>query len=202
MKRWRITLAGAAAVVALCLVTCSRATSTESVAPDCSCAGAPLVDKTLVAFLSKARAAHHAADLAEENGDTDLAIAALEAVVRGPRPVAPGSPAGGPPNMPEAAEVIADTHARLADLRSELGAFDAALHDVDDGLALAAGPTHFRGHLFEVKGLVLERRARALDAQGEVAGAAVAKAAAVDAFDAAVKIQDQVITEALSNGGR
>ena len=65
------------------------------------------------------------------------------------------------------------------------------------GIALAPSPTHFRGHLFEVKGVVLERRAKALESQGETAAADRAKAAALDAFEAAIKIQDQVIREAL-----
>jgi len=166
--------------------------------PDsCACAAEPVVDTALLAFLSKARAAHHQADLAQEDGNLDLAVTALDPVVRGPRPRITGGTAGGELG-PEVAEVLADTLARLADLRSDLGDFALAQRDATDGLSLATRPTHFRGHLFEIQGVVFERQARALDAQGDVKGAARAKAAALDAFDAAIKIQDQVINEALS----
>lgn len=177
-------------LAALGLSGCGRS---DAGSDACACAAAPVVDAALLAFLSKARAAHHQADLAQDDGNLELAITALDGVVRGPRPTTASGERG-----PEVAEVLADTRARLADLRSDLGDFPLALRDVDDGLALATRPTHFRGHLFETRGVVLERQARALDARGEVQGAARAKSDALDAFDAAIKIQDQVITEALS----
>jgi hypothetical protein len=191
MNRW-IPLVAAAALAGLALVECGRAGDTA--ASDCVPVGETVVDRALVAFLSKARAAHHEADLALEGGDTELAIAALEGLVGGPRPGHGESP-------PEVAEVLADTWARLADIQSDLGDSSAALGCVAEGIALAPAPTHFRGHLFEVKGVVLERQAKALDASGDVEGAARAKAAAVDAFEAAIKIQDQVIREALPGVG-
>jgi tetratricopeptide (TPR) repeat protein len=181
--------AGIAVVaLALALAGCGRATRTDS-GPDCSCAGEAVVDPALLAFLGKARAAHHQADLAEEQGDRARAVQALEALGRGPRPA---------PLPPEAAEVLADTLARLADLRSQGGDGEAALRDVQQGLALAAQPSHFRGHLYEILGVVHERRARALTTAGDEPGAARARAQALDAFDAAIKIQDQVIDEALA----
>jgi hypothetical protein len=162
----------------------------------CSCAPAPVVDPTLLAFLSKARAAHHQADVSLEAGDTAAAIRALEQVVVGP---APRGPAGVPGAPPEVAEVTADTRARLADLRSAAGEFDAALRDVDAGLALARSPSHFRGHLVEVRGLIEERRARSLDERGEREAADRARKAAVTAFQEAIAIQDEVIAEALKD---
>jgi tetratricopeptide (TPR) repeat protein len=149
-----------------------------------------VVDPTLLAFLSKARAAHHEADLAEEKGDRELSIRALGRIVEGPRP-------GGDPPSPEVAEVIADTRARLADLRSASGDFDRARADVEEGLRLATGVTHFRGHLVEVRGLVEERRAKALKEKGDEAGAAKARDEALKDFEEAIEIQDQVIAEAL-----
>jgi tetratricopeptide (TPR) repeat protein len=146
-----------------------------------------VVDPTLLAFLSKARAAHHRADLAQEDGDLDIAIAALETVVNKDHPPAP-----------EALEVVADTRARLADLESDLGRHEAALRHVEAGLTLADKPTHFRGHLLEVKGVVLERRYRALEAMGEATAAADLKAQALEAFKSAIDVQDQVINDALS----
>lgn len=188
--RWVIAAAASASIIAaLSLVQCTRTASADA-AGDCACAGATVVDPTLLAFLSKARAAHHRADLNQEDGDVDLAIASLRSLVAEPHPRAP-----------EALEVVADTHARLADLESDLGHVDAALADVEAGLALAVRPTHFRGHLLEMKGVVLERRYRALDATGETAEAAKAKAAALDAFRSAIEVQDQVINEALQHVG-
>ena len=183
--------ASAGVIGAAALVPFTRTASADKPA-ECTCAGAPVVDPTLLAFLSKARAAHHRADLMEEDGDIDLAIAALAPVVAPPRPA----------GAPEADEVVADTYARIADLRSDLGDFGPALGDVEAGLALAARPTHFRGHLLEIKGVVLERRYRALDAMGETDEAARVKVQALEAFKAAIDVQEQVIDDALKNGGR
>jgi tetratricopeptide (TPR) repeat protein len=189
-RRWALAgFAGAAIAAALSLAHCARGPSAEA-APDCTCAGAPVVDATLLAFLSKVRAAHHQADLSQDEGDLDLAIAALEPVVTAAHP-----------SSPEAIEVIADTRARLADLRSDLGHYDAALADVEAGLALADPPTHFRGHLFEMKGVVLERRYHALEAAGEPEAAEKSKAEALEAFRKAIEVQDRVIDEALQHVG-
>lgn len=145
------------------------------------------VDAGLVAFLSKARAAHHSGDLAESAGQLELAIRHVEVVVAEPLP-APG---------PEVDEVLADAYARLADLKSRTGKFDDASRDVDRGLERARQTTHFRGHLFEVRGLVEERRMKALEAAGDGAGAERARKAALAAFEEAIRIQDEVIKELL-----
>lgn len=157
-------------------------------------AGATVVDPVLLAFLSKARSAHHKADGAEAQGDTASAIAALEALTRGPRP-------GGERPLVEVREVLSDTHARLADLQSARGQFDAAIEQVQAGLDLATDVTYFRGHLFEVRGLVEERRAKALEERGETERAREARKSAIAAFDEAVRIQDQVIMNALGDAG-
>lgn len=167
------------------------ADATQSEVPMCPCGSgdAPVVDTTLLAFLSAARSAHHKADLSEKSEDTKAAIAVLDQLVAGPRPDL---------DAPEIAEVLADTHARLADLRSADGDFQSASEHVDEGLKLAERPTHFRGHLFEVRGLVEERRASALDADGKADEAKRARELAVESFEKAIDIQEQVITEALS----
>ncbi|MGK3995407.1 hypothetical protein [Sorangium sp. So ce1024] len=156
--------------------------------PACACAPAQVVDPALLAFLSRARAAHHAADMALDAGDRAAAVRALEGLIAAPRP--PGKP-------PEAAEVVADTYARLAGLRSEAGEFDAAARDVEAGLDLAPAPSHYQGHLYEVAGVVEERRAKALDDRGDRDAAAQARRRAVGLLERAISIQDQVITEAL-----
>jgi len=173
---------------------CARSERSAAQPAACEPAGAPVVDSVLLAFLSKARAAHHKADLSEASGDVAGAIASLEGLAKGARP-------GGDKPLPEAAEVLADTYARLADLRSGRGEFEQAIGDVDAGLALATSTTYFRGHLFEVRGLVEERRAKSLEAKNDRDGAQRSRKAAIDAFDEAVRIQDEVISSALGDGG-
>src|SRR6185312_5021680 len=95
------------------------------------------------------------------------------------------------------AEVIADARARLADLESSAGDLDAALREIDAGLAYAVTPTHFRGHLFEIKGIVLERRIAALKEKGDGKGAERVKGEAISAFNEAIEIQNKVIEAAL-----
>jgi hypothetical protein len=150
-----------------------------------------VVDPALVAFLSKARAAHHRADLAERVDDVPTAIETVASIVSGPRPQA----------TPEVLEVLADAHARLADLRSRRGDLDGADREVDAGLALATAVTHFRGHLFEMRGVVAERRADDLTARGDAAGAAAARERAIHAYEEAIDVQDEVIRAALRDDG-
>ncbi len=97
---------------------------------------------------------------------------------------------------PEIREVLADTRARTADLRSQIGEFDKAADDVVRGLELAKDPTYFRGHLFEVRGLVEERRGKAQKEKGEDVAAEASKKRALEAFEQAMSIQDQVIKKA------
>lgn len=159
----------------------------------CDCAvGAAVVDPALLAFLSKAKAAHHRADLAEDDAQPELAIAVLEQLVNGPQPAL----------TPEVREVMADSLARIAELRSARGGIDDiedAKKDVDRGLALAEEVSHFRGRLMEVRGVVEQRLHDKLAEDGDEKGAAAAKQRAIAAFEQAVEIQDEVIKQALSD---
>lgn len=170
------------------LAGCQRAEPTSDVEP------AAVVDPTLLAFLSRARAAHHVADIAEEQALPDKAIDALRGLVSGPLP------GGSPPAAPEVREVLADTHARLADLESRRGLFEQAERDLASGLALAEETTYFRGHLFEVRGLVEERRGKALEAAGKPDEASAAKQRALEAFEQSMDIQAEVIRKAVQPG--
>lgn len=148
-----------------------------------------VVDAPLVAFLSKARSAHHNADLAESNRDLDAAIAYLELLTDGPRPE----------RSPEVSEVLADAHARLADLRSRNGDYEGAKREVERGLDLARDVTHYRGHLYEILGVAEERRMKELEQKGDTQGAEAAKKRAIEAFEKAIEIQDEVINQALED---
>ena len=149
-------------------------------------AGTP-VDPVLLAFLSRARAAHHIADEQETAGDLTAAVVPLVALTDGALPHADGAGLA-----PEVREVLADTRARLADLRSRQGAFDLALADVRAGLENASEPNYFRGHLLETEGLVEERRAKALEAKDPSASAA-ARSRAIALLEQAMAVQAGVI---------
>jgi hypothetical protein len=175
-----------AVLFVLSLGACKRATSDAERCPAVD-AGTP-VDATLLAFLSRARAAHHIADEREAAGDLSSAIAPLAALTQGPLP------GGGQAPAPEVREVLADTRARLADLRSRQGAFALALADVRAGLESASSPNYFRGHLLETEGLVEERQAKALEAT-DPAAAAAARNRAISLLEQAMAMQASVIED-------
>ena len=81
----------------------------------------------------------------------DKAIAPLDQLVTGAVP--PGNP-------PEVREVLADTYARLAELRARRGDFERADKDVTSGLGFAPEKTYFHGHLLEVRGLIYDKLIR------------------------------------------
>lgn len=170
---------------ALALGGCSRRETSD----DCVEA-TRVVDPVLLAFLSKARSAHHVADQHEAKGDRTSALRALEGLTSEP------APSGG---LPEVDEVLADTRARTADLMSQAGRFDQADAELTQGLAHAKTPTYFRGHLFEVRGLVEERREKALRSAGRGQEADQAHERSLEAYEAAMKIQAEVIGSAVGS---
>jgi hypothetical protein len=163
----------------LVLAGCSRHEPRE----DCT-DNVRVVDPALLAFLSKARSAHHVADQQEASGDRAAALRALQSLTAGPVPT------GG---APEVEEVLADTRARSAELLSQVGRFDQADEELEQGLVHAKSPTYFRGHLFEVRGLVEERREKALRGNGRGQEADKARERSLNAYEEAMKIQAQVI---------
>jgi tetratricopeptide (TPR) repeat protein len=164
---------------ALVLAACSRHEPRE----DCG-DSVRVVDPALLAFLSKARSAHHVADQYEASGDRAAALRALQGLTAGP------VPAG---TAPEVEEVLADTRARSAELLSQVGRFDQADEELKQGLEHAPIPTYFRGHLFEVRGLVEERREKALRGNARGQEADQARERSLNAYEEAMKIQAQVI---------
>ncbi len=184
-RAWILVTVG----LSLALVGCRNDGAGVSGCPSAA-ASAPPVDAALLAFLSAARSLHHEADLHEADGDLAGAIAALERLVtlRGPSAV-------------EVDEVLADARARLAELRLRRGDLAGAARDVEDGLRHVSGPTYFRGHLLEVQGLIEEARAATLADAGHKDEAAKARARAIALLEEAVRVQEQVIGTALSDGG-
>jgi hypothetical protein len=190
------TVKGSIAALALLLLPfagCAKATPEASNrSRACEEGDAKVVDQLLLAWLSKARTLHHLADVAEEEGSLDRAIAPLEQLVGGTLP--PGQPT-------EAAEVMADTYARLAELRSRRGDFARADQDVVSGLGYSVAPTYFRGHLLEVRGLIHEKESAELEKSGKSAEAKRAREKAVAFSLEAVRIQDDVIKKTLGDAG-
>lgn len=156
--------------------------------------GAP-VDPALLAFLSRARAAHHMAD-AQEDAHPDRALSTLRTVIEGPLP---GKADARPP---EVREVLADTGARIADLESRAQKYDEAVQSIDRALLWVPEMNYFRGHLYEVLGLVEERRAHSLAQSGNGAGAEVAKSRALTAFERSMGIQAEVIRSLSADAGK
>ncbi len=151
---------------------------------------AAVVDTQLLAFLSLARAHHHEANLKEQAGDVSGAIDALEQIVSAPKPHAGTT-------IPEVEEVLADTYARIAELRLSRGDTDGAKQDVESGLVHATEPTYFRGHLLEVYGIIEEQRTAKLTDAGSTDEAAKARAHALSLLKQAVDIQEKVIGHVL-----
>jgi len=174
----------------LALSACSKNRASEE--PPCECGPAErVVDPALLAFLSQARSAHHVADTREASGDVAAALRALRSLTDTAKP---------PGGSPEVDEVRADTRARMADLLSQLGQFEEADAAVAAGLESAAAPSYFRGHLFEVRGAVEERREKALRVKGNGQEADRARERSLAAYEEAMKIQAQVIDEAIRRG--
>jgi tetratricopeptide (TPR) repeat protein len=158
----------------------------------CPDKAAQVVDASLLAYLSKARSVHLRADLAESDNHPDEAIALLEKLVASPAP-------GGSKPPPEVREVLADTLARLAELKKAKKDLDAAKSDLKKGLDLALERTHFRGRLFEVLGGVEMAHYKDLKAKGDEPGARAAKDRSEAALEEAIAIQEEVIQRALGD---
>lgn len=154
-----------------------------------------VVDPALMSFLSRARAAHHLADNQEQSQPAQ-ALATLHSVLNGPRP-------GSPDHLsPEVREVLADTAARVADIESQLEQFENAAKTLIGALPWVPDASYYRGHVFEVLGLVEERRTRALEQQSNFKEAVSARGRAMAAFEESMKIQAEVIRTTAADAGK
>lgn len=153
-------------------------------------AGAP-VDLDVMAFLSEARALHHETNVHEDSGEVNAAIGSLDRLVHAKRPHE-GT------KVPEVEEVLADTYARLADLRVRTGDVDGASRDVREGMTHAQDTTYFRGHLLEVDGIVEEARGTKFADAGKREEARNARAHAIERLREAVEVQEKVVSTSLA----
>ena len=180
-------------VVAMGMFACARGAPMSAEARGDG--GAP-VDTEVMAYLSEARALHHQANVAEDSSDLPGAIRALDRLVHERQPHEGA-------HVPEVEEVLADTHARLAELRLRTKDMTGAETDVREGLEHAPDPTYFRGHLLEVSGIVEESRAADLRDAGRIEQAASVRARALELLGQAVAVQEQVVARSLgaADGG-
>jgi tetratricopeptide (TPR) repeat protein len=155
--------------------------------------GGLAIDTDVMAYLSEARALHHAANLKEDASDLPGAIATLEHLVHARKPHETE-------RVPEIEEVLADTYARMAELRLRQKDVSGAEADARAGLEHAPDPTYFRGHLLEVSGVVEEAKAASFADAGQTDQASAARKRALDLLGQAVRVQDQVVTRSLGTG--
>lgn len=183
--RLPLLLVALVALVAIALGTgigCERRETDDGAAP---------VDTALMAFLSEARAYHHKANLAEESGDLAGAASAMDRLVHARRPETKAP-------VPEVEEVLADAYARLAEIELRRSDLDRSAAAVKEGLAHAPAQTYFYGHLVEIQGLLEEARANVLADAGKTEEAARTRAHAMELLEDVIRIQDQVIQNALA----
>jgi hypothetical protein len=90
----------------------------------------------------------------------------------------------------------------VADIESQAEDFETAVQSISKALPWVPEPSYFRGHLYEVLGLIEERRARALTRAGNTAAAELAKNRALTAFEQSMTIQAEVIRSSSSDAGK
>jgi hypothetical protein len=83
-----------------------------------------------------------------------------------------------------------------------LNKFDTAKRTLLDAVSWVPETSYFRGHLFEVLGLLEERRARQLDQLGSPDAANQARALAISAFEESMKIQAEVVRTTQADAGK
>lgn len=141
------------------------------------------IDQALMIALSQAKNFHHKAKVYMSDGKPDLAIAAVRGVL------AVTFPAG----AAEAEDVRADARALLAKLLLAQGQPDAAMSEIDAGLAAATRESFFVANLYTVRGEILETQAAKLDgaaAPDDVTRARELKRQAIVAYDKSIAINE------------
>lgn len=141
------------------------------------------IDQRLMIALSQAKNFHHKAKVYMSDGKPDLAIAAVRGVL------AVQFPAG----AAEAEDVRADARALLAKLLLAQSQPDAAMSEIDAGLAAATRESFFVANLYTVRGEILEAQAATLDgatAPADATRARELKRQAIVAYDKSIAINE------------
>jgi len=132
-------------------------------------------DPVLLAFLSRARSAHHSPS-SEAAGTWRRPCAICQQLTQSPSH----------PERARGRHGAGDTHARSADLMSRAGRFDQS--DAELGAAWKTpSRSYFRGHLFEVRGARRRTARKALRSKGRGQEADQARDRSLDAYDGSQK---------------
>lgn len=170
------------AVLALLVAACTTAEDSRP-APRATQVTAPedAIGEQLMLALSQAKNFHHKAKVYMSDGKPELAIAAVKDVLA----------VAFPPGAPEADDVRADARAMLAKLLLARGEADAAMSEIDAGLAAATRESFFVANLYTVRGEILEAQAAKLDgatAPADATRARELRRQAIVAFDKSIAI--------------
>ena len=139
------------------------------------------IDEPLMLALGQAKNFHHKAKVYMSDGKPELAIASVRSVLA----------VAFPPGAPEADDVRADARAMLAKLLLAQGQADAAMSEIDAGLAAAHRESFFVANLYTVRGEILEYQAAALDGAAtpaELTRARELRRQAIVAYDKSIAI--------------
>ena len=177
----RSIAAAVAMAVALALAACGTSGDDRPAGTTRLTEPEDAITKELMVALAQAKNFHHKARVYMSDGKPDLAIAAVRSILAVPFPA----------NAPEAQDVVADARALLAKLLVAKGELDAAMSEIDAGLASATRDSFFVANLYTVKGEVLEAQALRLGEGAnpdEVTRARELRRQAIVAFDKSITI--------------
>lgn len=188
LRAWRRRAIGLVVVVVAALVACDSAEDARPTPPPAGRVTQVTqpedgIDQPLMIALSQAKNFHHKAKVYMSDGKPDLAIAAVRGVL------AVQFPAG----AAEAEDVRADARALLAKLLLAQGQPDAAMSEIDAGLAAATRESFFVANLYTVRGEILEAQAATLDgatAPADATRARELKRQAIVAYDKSIAINE------------
>ena len=143
------------------------------------------ISQELMLALAQAKNFHHKARVYMSDGKLDPAIASVRSILAIPFPA----------GAPEAEDVVADARALLAKLLIGKGELDAAMSELDAGLAQATRESFFVANLYTVKGEVLQAQAEVLAASvkpDDVTRTRELRKQAIVAFDQSIAINERL----------
>jgi len=169
--------------VALALAACGTSTDEAPAGARVTQIAQPedAITQELMVALAQAKNFHHKARVYMSDGKPDLAIDSVRSIL------AVRFPAG----APEADDVRADARALLAKLLVAKGELDAAMSEIDAGLAQATRESFFVANLYTVKGEVLQAQAELL-AETDPTRTRELRKQAIVAFDQSIAINTRL----------
>jgi tetratricopeptide (TPR) repeat protein len=148
----------------------------------CPCPDDRQLDEELMLVLASARAYHHQADLMLQQGDVQGAEATIRKILA----------LNLDPRWAEAEEVRLDAAARLAKLLLGQAREAEAMSVAEEGIAASRRESFYLSNLHSVRGEILERRSKRLDAEGRAEQAKQAAREAITAFERSITINKRL----------